>query len=104
MARFAGGLFVHSDSNREGRGVRMQMRRGLVVVAALVGAFVAATGANAGTTSNTKVTKVAIATPGKVVDFGWNQQGVAGANKAAKSVGASVTAVTNVGYDNTATA
>jgi basic membrane protein A len=101
MARFAGGLFVHSSSHRDGRGVRMQMRRGLVVVAALVGAFVAATGANADTTSNTKVTKVAIATPAKVTDFGWNQQGVAGANAAAKSAGASITAVTNVGYDNT---
>ena len=30
MARFAGGLFVHSYSRREGRGVRMQKRRGLV--------------------------------------------------------------------------
>ena len=79
MARFAGGLFVHSNSHREGRGVRMQMRRGLVVVAALVGAFVAATGANADTTSHSKVTKIAIATPAKVTDFGWNQQGVAGA-------------------------
>ena len=57
MARFAGGLFVHSYSRREGRGVRMQMRRGLVVVAALVGASVAATGANADSASQQKVTR-----------------------------------------------
>jgi basic membrane protein A len=101
MARFAGGLFVHSDSNREGRGVRMQMRRGLVVVAALVGAFVAATGANADTTSHQKVTSVAIATPAKTSDYGWNAQGVAGAAAAAKAAGAKLTQVTNVGYDNT---
>ncbi|MDX6568592.1 MAG: basic rane protein [Gaiellales bacterium] len=104
MARFAGGLFVHSDSSREGRGVRMKMRRGLVVVAALVGAFVAATGANADSTSHTKgskVTTVAIATPAKPSDYGWNAQGVAGAAAAAKSVGAKLTTVTNVGYDNT---
>jgi basic membrane protein A and related proteins len=106
MAKFAGGLFVHSDSSREGRGVRMQMRRGLVVIAALVGASVAATGANADTTSHTKgtkVTSVAIATPAKTSDYGWNAQGVAGAAAAAKSVGAKLTQVTNVGYDNTET-
>jgi simple sugar transport system substrate-binding protein len=82
----------------------MQMRRGLVVVAALVGAFVAATGANADSTSQqkvTKVTSVAIATPAKTSDYGWNAQGVAGAAAAAKSVGAKLTQVTNVGYDNT---
>jgi basic membrane protein A len=101
MARFAGGLFVHSYSRREGRGVRMQKRRGLVVVAALVGAFVAATGANADTARHQKVTSVAIATPAKTSDYGWNAQGVAGAAAAAKSVGAKLTQVTNVGYDNT---
>jgi basic membrane protein A len=79
----------------------MKVRRGLVVVAALVGAVVAATGANADTTSHTKVTTVAIATPAKASDYGWNAQGVAGAAAAAKSVGAKLTQVTNVGYDNT---
>jgi basic membrane protein A len=107
MARFAGGLFVHSDSSREGRGVRMKMRRGLVVIAALVAAFVAATGANADSASHqkvtkgTKVTSVAIATPAKPSDYGWNAQGVAGAAAAAKASGATLTKVTNVGYDNT---
>jgi basic membrane protein A len=104
MAIFAGGLFVYSDSSREGRGVRMQMRRGLVVIAALVGASVAATGANADTASHTKgtkVTSVAIATPAKPSDYGWNAQGVAGAAAAAKASGATLTKVTNVGYDNT---
>jgi basic membrane protein A and related proteins len=103
MARFAGGLFVHSYSRREGRGVRMQMRRGLVVIAALVAASVAATGANAHTASQQKVTTVAIATPAKTSDYGWNAQGVAGAAAAAKAVGAKLTQVTNVGYDNTET-
>jgi basic membrane protein A and related proteins len=101
MASIAGGLFVHSDSSREGRGVRMQMRRGLVVIGALTVALVAATGATAGTTSHQKVTKIAIATPAKPSDYGWNQQGLNGANAAAKAEGATVDAVTNIGYNNT---
>jgi basic membrane protein A len=101
MASIAGGLFVHSDSRREGNGVRMQMRRGLVVIAALGAALVAAVGANADTTSHQKVTSVAIATPAKPSDYGWNAQGIAGAAAAAKAAGAKLTQVTNIGYDNT---
>jgi basic membrane protein A len=101
MASVAGGLFVNSDSSREGRGVRMQMRRGLVVFGALMAALVAATGANAGTSSHQKVTTVAIATPAKANDYGWNQQGIAGAKAAAAAEGAKVTVVQNIGYDNT---
>ena len=79
----------------------MQIRRGLIVVAALVGAFAAATGASASTTSQQKVTSVMIATPAKSSDYGWNQRGIQGASAAAKCAGASFSEVTNLGYDNT---
>ena len=101
MARIARGLIVNSDAMEMGRGVRMQIRRGLIVVAALVGAVAAATGASASTTSQQKVTSVIIATPAKSSDYGWNQRGIQGASAAAKGAGASFSEVTNLGYDNT---
>src|SRR6476660_2394843 len=100
MARIARGLIVNSDAMEMGRGVRMQIRRGLIVVAALVGAVAAATGASASTTSQQKVTSVIIATPAKSSDYGWNQRGIQGASAAAKGAGASFSEVTNLGYDN----
>jgi basic membrane protein A len=57
-------------------------------------------GATAGAAS-TKLTKVAIATPAKTSDYGWNSQGVAGLQAAAKSYGLSVKVVQNIGYNNT---
>jgi basic membrane protein A len=73
------------------------------VVAAIVtlgalagGAAYAGTSLHAG-----KVTKIAIATPAKTSDYGWNQVGVRDAKAAAASVGAKLQTVTNIGYDKT---
>jgi simple sugar transport system substrate-binding protein len=48
-----------------------------------------------------KVSTVAIATPAKASDYGWNQQGLKAAKAAAASAGAKLQAVTNIGYDKT---
>jgi basic membrane protein A and related proteins len=62
----------------------------------------ASTGA-ATTTANSKVKVIAIATPAKTNDYGWNSQGVAGAKAAGSGVGASVNVTSNIGYDKTPT-
>ena len=80
----------------------LRVKPGAIVAAwILMAALVAATGANAGTSSHQKVTTIAIATPAKANDYGWNQQGIAGAKAAAKAEGATATVVQNIGYDNT---
>lgn len=48
-----------------------------------------------------KVKEIAIATPARETDYGWNQQGIAGARAAAKAVGAQLRVVSNIGYDKT---
>ena len=68
---------------------------------ALLVVGVAATGALAGSSKSTAVSKIAIATPAKANDYGWNQQGVAAARNAGKVNGASVTVNDGIGYDNT---
>jgi basic membrane protein A len=73
----------------------------VVAVAAAVGLLGAGAAYAAGALHTGKVTKVAIATPAKASDYGWNQQGVNGARAAAASVGAKFQAVTNIGYDKT---
>lgn len=65
----------------------------LVVVAVLV---VAAGGA----AQAQKVAQVGFAAPEKPNDYGWNQQGYAGAQKAAKATGAKVLPATGIGYEN----
>jgi simple sugar transport system substrate-binding protein len=47
------------------------------------------------------VKQVAIATPAKPSDYGWNQQGYNAAKAAAASVSAKFVAQTNIGYDKT---
>ncbi len=47
------------------------------------------------------MTKVAIATPAKASDYGWNQQGLNGAKAAAATNGAKLHEVTNIGYNKT---
>jgi simple sugar transport system substrate-binding protein len=81
----------------------MQMRTRLIRgTTALVGILALAAGAAyAGTASQTKVTKVAIATPAKTSDYGWNQQGVNSAKTAAAASGATLQVITNIGYDKT---
>ncbi|HLB17595.1 MAG TPA: hypothetical protein VK613_00545, partial [Gaiellaceae bacterium] len=73
----------------------------LAVLAAL--AVVIAAGAAFAATAGKKadVKQVAIATPAKPSDYGWNQQGYNAAKAAAASVGAKFVAQTNIGYDKT---
>jgi basic membrane protein A len=68
---------------------------------ALVVVGVAATAALAGSAKTSDVSKIAIATPAKANDYGWNQQGVAAARNAGKVNGATVTVQDGIGYDNT---
>ncbi len=78
-----------------GRGVKFGWLTAVLLVA--VGALVATTVSAA---PAAKVTKVGFASPEKPNDYGWNQQGYAGAQAAAKSQGASVIASTGIGYEN----
>jgi basic membrane protein A len=61
-----------------------------------------AAASSASTTASTLPFKtVAIATPAKTSDYGWNAQGVAGLKTAAASYGLNVKVVQNIGYNNT---
>jgi basic membrane protein A len=82
----------------------MQMRRtrARVVAAAAILGLVAGGAAYAGNALQAaKVKTVAIATPDVSNDYGWDQQGLASAQKAAAAFGAKLTKVTNIGYDKT---
>ncbi|MDE3132723.1 MAG: BMP family ABC transporter substrate-binding protein [Acidobacteriota bacterium] len=59
-------------------------------------------GARAHAAGGLKFSSVAIATPAKTDDYGWNAQGVAGLKAAAKKYGVKVKVVQNLGYNNTA--
>jgi basic membrane protein A and related proteins len=74
-------------------------RLALVGAAALIAAGVAAYGVGAMRTA--KVGVIGIAAPEKANDYGWNQQGVAGARSAAKAVGAKLLVSDGIGYTNT---
>ena len=63
----------------------------------------ASTGSSTTASASSKVKTIAIATPAKTNDYGWNAQGVAGAKAAADSVGASVNVTSDIGYDKTQT-
>ena len=63
----------------------------------------ASTGSSTSASASSKVKTIAIATPAKTNDYGWNAQGVAGAKAAADSVGASVNVTSDIGYDKTPT-
>jgi simple sugar transport system substrate-binding protein len=65
----------------------------LVAVGALVVSTVSAAPA-------AKVKTVGFASPEKPNDYGWNQQGYAGTQAAAKATGAKVIASTGIGYEN----
>jgi len=74
---------------------------GLVLTAGCAGR-----GQQAGpSTENTgrQVHKMAIVTPEKESDYGWNQQGIRSAQAAAKQLGITLDEHSNVGYDNTET-
>lgn len=57
--------------------------------------------ATANTTQANKVAEIAIATPEKANDYGWNQQGVRAARTVANAVGAKLVVNDGIGYDNT---
>ena len=85
---------MHLTSTRLGSGLA-----GLALVA---GVAAYAAGGSASAAGGTKVTSVAIATPAKTNDYGWNAQGVAGLEAAAKAEGIkTVKVVTNIGYPTT---
>jgi basic membrane protein A len=67
----------------------------------VVGVAATTTTALAGSSKSATVSKIAIATPAKANDYGWNQQGVAAARNAGKVNGATVTVNDGIGYDNT---
>jgi simple sugar transport system substrate-binding protein len=56
------------------------------------------TSPSSGSGTSVKVTRVAVITPEKANDFGWNQQGVDGAKAAAASVGAECIVQDGAGY------
>ena len=74
---------------------RMAGLSGVALVAAT--ALVVVAGGAAGTQ---KVSEVGFAAPEKPTDYGWNQQGLVGAKKAAAATGAKVLDATGSGYDN----
>jgi basic membrane protein A and related proteins len=91
---------------------------GLLAAVALLSLLVAACGSSSSSNTSTssaantsastqaassKVKTIAIATPAKTNDYGWNSQGVAGAKAAASGVGATVNVTSNIGYDKTPT-
>ena len=70
----------------------------------LIGALLVGTIFGAATTAGAKankVKKIAIATPERARDYGWNQQGVQGARAAAAYAGATLSIADGIGYDNT---
>src|SRR5437764_2055115 len=73
----------------------------LAVLAAAAVAVAAGAAFAATATKNGTVKQVAIATPAKPSDYGWNQQGYNAAKAAAASVSAKFVAQTNIGYDKT---
>jgi len=78
-----------------GRRSRVAGVTGVVLVAATALVVVAG-----GAASAQKVSEVGFAAPEKPTDYGWNQQGLAGAKKAAAATGAKVIDATGSGYDN----
>lgn len=73
----------------------------LVAVAAAGAVALLAAGQGTGTAAKrAQVTSIAIATPARANDYGWNQMGVAGARAAAKTAGAKLTVADGIGYDN----
>jgi basic membrane protein A len=76
-------------------------RKTLSAGVALLVVGVAASVTTGALASKSAVSKIAIATPAKANDYGWNQQGVSAARVAAKVNGATLTVNDGIGYDNT---
>jgi basic membrane protein A and related proteins len=80
---------------------------GLVIALTVLGSVVALSVGCGGRETETsaaspstgaKLTKIAVITPEKANDYGWNQQGVEGAQKAADSIGAQLVVEDGAGY------
>ncbi len=52
-------------------------------------------------TSSGKISKIAIALPAKVSDYGWNQQGLNAARTVAQASGAQLSVISDIGYNST---
>jgi basic membrane protein A len=81
-----------------------RLASGLAGLAIVAGVSANAARGSANAAGGTKVTSVAIATPAKANDYGWNAQGVAGLEAAAKAYGipsSKVKVVQNIGYPTT---
>lgn len=60
-------------------------------------------GSKSSSGAGSKVKTIAIVTPAKTNDYGWNAQGVDAAKAAGSSVGATVKVTSDIGYDKTPT-
>lgn len=95
---------------------KLKLRRvGLLALAAVLGLVVAGCGSSSSKSGSTggsestsaskgatgKVSTIAIATPAKINDYGWNEQGYVAAKEAASKVGAKVELTENIGYEQT---
>jgi len=93
---------------------RKLRRVGLLALAALLGLVVAGCGSSksssgggggeeskGGEAASGKVSTIAIATPAKTNDYGWNEQGYEASKEAASKVGAKVELTANIGYEQT---
>jgi simple sugar transport system substrate-binding protein len=70
----------------------------LAVPLAVLGSLTLAAGVSG--SSSATVSQLGYASPEKPTDYGWNQQGLSSAKKAAKAEKASVLQATGIGYDN----
>ena len=86
----------------------------VVLIAAACGSSGGSSGSTAGSeetsgseeasgeeTSGSEISKIAIATPAKPNDYGWNEQGVQAAEETAEKFGAELEANTDIGYEQT---
>ena len=90
------------------QGIRRVRKPGLIAVAGAAVLVAAACSSQSsssapsgGTTKGTGITKIAIAVPAKVSDYGWNQQGVNAATAVARANGAHLQVISDIGYNNT---
>jgi simple sugar transport system substrate-binding protein len=104
---------VNSIGEQQERPVSEGIRRGrkwsfaaaaagvAVLVAAACSSQSASTPSSSSAGKSVKITKIAIAVPAKISDYGWNQQGVNGARTVASATGARLTVISDIGYTNT---